>query len=207
MNGAANQSNIPESSVIIRPFVQDDLETIKDLFTSYYEWLNLDLKFQDYDTEFANLPGKYSSDQGGSLFLALSHKHIFTSSQEQTFEPIGCIAMRTLNITNDVQSSIRYHLKSLEAKESSNLNENTKCCELKRLFVKPSARGMKAGNSLIMATLEEAKKQGYEYAFLDTLPDRMQGACTLYKRFGFEQTIPYYHNPYANKAIFFIKHL
>ncbi|PWN32168.1 acyl-CoA N-acyltransferase [Meira miltonrushii] len=200
-DGATNQSADASNSILIRPFVQDDLETVKDLFTSYYEWLNLDLKFQDYQAEFSNLPGKYASDRGGSLLLA------FACLQGQTLEPVGCLAMRRLNITGDIQSSIRNHLETLGVKQSSPVNEATKCCELKRFFVTPSARGIKIGNSLIMATLQEAKKQGYEYAFLDTLVDRMQGACTLYERFGFQQSMPYYQTPLADQTFFYVKRL
>lgn len=198
---AINNSIDPNASIIIKPFVQHDLETVKDLFTSYHKWLNLNLNFQDYEAEFSNLPGKYASDQGGCLLLA------FSCSQEQSLKPIGCLAMRKLNITGDVLSSIRNHLKALSMEEPSPVNDATKCCELKRFFVTPSARGMKVGNSLIMATLQEAKKQGYEYAFLDTLTDRMQGACTLYEKFGFKQTIPYYKTPIVDQTIFYIKHL
>lgn len=203
-NDVEIQSTTPNDDLLIRSFVQDDLESVKDLFISYHQWLNLDLHFQEYEKEFTSLPGRYAIDQGGSLFLAFNRKF---SNEQQSYEPIGCLAMRKINITEDVQSSIKHHLHTLDIEESFDPTKETRCCELKRMFVKPSARGMKVGNSLIITTLEYARKQGYKYAFLDTLPDRMQGANTLYKRFGFTQTIPYYQSPLQDQTHFLIKRL
>lgn len=66
--------------------------------------------------------------------------------------------------------------------------------EVKRLYVKPQARGTGLGRTLVEALLREARDIGYRELKLDTL-DRMADACRLYARLGFAVCSPYYHNP------------
>ena len=70
------------------------------------------------------------------------------------------------------------------------------CCEMKRLFVLPSGRGLGLGRALIDAILQEAVRIGYREVRLDTLPD-MAEALALYRKAGFEPTDPYYDTPVA----------
>lgn len=67
-------------------------------------------------------------------------------------------------------------------------------CEMKRLYVRPSARGLGVGKALVTRVLDEARAIGYRRIMLDTLPT-MAEAQQLYERFGFVDTDAYRPNP------------
>lgn len=67
-------------------------------------------------------------------------------------------------------------------------------CEMKRLFVRPGARGLGVGKSLVSLILAEAQAIGYSELVLDTLP-MMVEAQRLYEMFGFREIAAYCQNP------------
>jgi GNAT superfamily N-acetyltransferase len=67
--------------------------------------------------------------------------------------------------------------------------------EIKRLFLRQKFRGKGLGRVLVEAIIEEARKIGYRRIRLDTLPDRMDKAVSLYRSIGFREIAPYYENP------------
>jgi ribosomal protein S18 acetylase RimI-like enzyme len=83
-------------------------------------------------------------------------------------EALGCVAVRPL--------------------------EGSAICEMKRLYVRPAARGLGIGAALVAAIVESAQALGYTEMKLDTLPS-MSEAFALYQRFGFLPIPAYYHNP------------
>jgi putative acetyltransferase len=66
--------------------------------------------------------------------------------------------------------------------------------EIKRLFVRPIARGHGVARALVTRVLEEAKKIGYSDVVLDTI-ETMTAANRLYESLGFEEIAPYCPNP------------
>lgn len=92
--------------------------------------------------------------------------------------PIGCVALRRI----DAQT-----------------------CEMKRLYVRPAARGLHIGAELACRIIQAAEARGYESMRLDTL-ETMKSAVALYKRLGFLEIAPYIYNPIPG-AIFMEKRL
>ncbi|KAI4115493.1 MAG: hypothetical protein LQ338_007855 [Usnochroma carphineum] len=86
-------------------------------------------------------------------------------------EPIGCVALRRLAGAHE-------------------------CCEMKRLYVAPTGRGMGLGKGLATAIIDIARDLKYHTMKLDSLPT-MSAALALYRKLGFVETEAYYHNPIA----------
>lgn len=62
-----------------------DIAAVVALFEGYASSLSVDLSYQDFETEIANLPGQYSSPRG-TLLLA----------RDTRFQPLGCVGLRPL---------------------------------------------------------------------------------------------------------------
>jgi putative acetyltransferase len=69
-------------------------------------------------------------------------------------------------------------------------------CEMKRLYLRESARGKGVGVTLIEKVIADAIEMGYERMRLDTYPPKMGKAVSLYEAHGFLEIPPYYHNPH-----------
>jgi ribosomal protein S18 acetylase RimI-like enzyme len=75
------------------------------------------------------------------------------------------------------------------------------CCEMKRLYVSPRARGLGLGKALVTAILDEAVRIGHREIRLDTLAT-MTEAIALYRAAGFVPIDPYYETPIAGTLFF-----
>jgi GNAT superfamily N-acetyltransferase len=72
------------------------------------------------------------------------------------------------------------------------LTEDT--CEMKRLYVRPQYRRRGLGRRLLERLIQEARLIGYSNLRLDTLPEKMDRAVSLYCSMGFVAIPPYWNN-------------
>ncbi|MCU0647135.1 MAG: GNAT family N-acetyltransferase [Gemmatimonadaceae bacterium] len=63
-------------------------------------------------------------------------------------------------------------------------------CEMKRMYVRPDARGHGIGEALVHAVREHGRRLGYAVMRLDTAPE-LTAAIALYRRLGFVDIAPY----------------
>lgn len=63
-------------------------------------------------------------------------------------------------------------------------------CELKRVWVRPSYRGLGLGSQLLLSVFAAARDAGYERIQLETV-SFMQNAITLYRNHGFRDCAPF----------------
>jgi putative acetyltransferase len=68
-------------------------------------------------------------------------------------------------------------------------------CELVKMYLKPQARGLGLGRSLIEKCLIAAKEFGYKQVYLESMPE-LKKALSVYEKFGFE----YLKGPMGNSG-------
>lgn len=158
-----------------------ELEATRAIFREYAGSLNVDLSFQNFEEELAQLPGDYAEPRG-ALLLALVEKPPSGNASEMA--PIARADGRMAHVAACCA------LRPLDATDYPN------AAEMKRLYVRPGFRGMGLGRQLAEAVLDAARTAGYTSVLLDTLDD-MEAARALYEELGFEEVPPYYHNPIA----------
>lgn len=137
------------------------LDATRGILREYANSLGIDLCFQHFEEELADLPGDYASPRGALWLVKIGDA------------VAGCCGLRPLD-TVDYPNA----------------------CEMKRLYVRPSFRGLGLGRLLADAVMDSARMAAYDCILLDTLDD-MESARTLYEELGFREIPPYYHNPIA----------
>lgn len=133
----------------------EHVEVVREIFREYAAGLGVDLCFQGFEAELADLPGKYAAPRG-RLLLAWCDG-----------QAVGCVALRP---------------------------QEGAAGEMKRLYVRPAARGLGLGRRLVDVVCAMARQAGYERLRLDTLPS-MTAAQVMYAARGFRSIAPYIANP------------
>ncbi len=77
---------------------EPEISICRELFLEYADWLGFDLCFQGFESELADLPGKYAEPEG-RLYLAYLDD-----------EPVGCICLRPLE--DNICEMKRLYLRS-----------------------------------------------------------------------------------------------
>ena len=140
-----------------------DVALARTLFVEYAASLTIDLCFQGFDEELATLPGRYVPPHG-RLYLV-----------GRPGEAVGCVALRLLDPPPEALGGARA----------------APVGEVKRLYVRPVARGGGTGRRLVATVVDAARAIGYRTLCLDTL-EEMREARALYESFGFAATSRYY---------------
>lgn len=130
-------------------------DAVIEIFREYVKSPTVSLDFQDYEAEFAELPGKYAAPHG-CLLLARDGDQV-----------LGCAALRRVDDSR---------------------------CEMKRVYVRPAARGRQIGRMLVEAIIHEARRAGHARICLDVLPE-FTAARRLYEALGFAPAEPVSFNP------------
>jgi len=82
---------------IIQAQSESELASIRQLFKEYTDSLGFDLSFQNFEQEFAELPGKYAMPEG-RLLLAIDDNKI-----------VGCVGLRKFE--NDICEMKRLYVR------------------------------------------------------------------------------------------------
>ncbi|MBD8880438.1 GNAT family N-acetyltransferase [Rhodanobacter sp. 7MK24] len=135
----------------------EDGDVVRELFAEYADSLGIDLSFQGFTAELAELPGKYAPPLG-DILIARGIAGL----------PLGCVALRPAVMPG--------------------------AGEIKRLYLRPAARGQALGRRLAEAAITRARELGHARVVLDTLAT-MDTARHLYAALGFLPVPPYYDNP------------
>ena len=164
----------------------------RSLFNQYCAYVksahNVDLSFQSFTEELNSLPGKYSFSDRGGLWVAILPSSSSSSSSSSNDDD------------DDDDDSVSYKVVSpnslLPGGNSLNLSEivgvialrplstrDGPSGEVKRMYVKDTARGKGIGRALASVVIKHAESCGYMDLKLDSL-ERLGSAIKVYEGVG-----------------------
>jgi putative acetyltransferase len=199
LDAAAMKNDVPASSskrpappdLHIAPVCSSEaFAALAALFREYQAHINVDLCFQGFDAELADLPKLYAPPHGAAFIAyalqppadSMSLPVVQSSSElaRQAQSPgvaVGCVALKL------VEPGV---------------------CEMKRLYVQPAFQAAGMGRMLATAVIARARELGYARMRLDTLAT-MRAAQALYRTLGFVDIAPYNDNPHAQTRFMELK--
>lgn len=145
-----------------------DMARAGELFTEYVASLPGvcgSFMHQRVDEEIAGLPGKYAEPLGCILLAEVVGAN--------GGEAVGCVALRPI---------------------AARAGDAAPVCEMKRMYTRPTARGLGIGRSLAERVMEEARARGYRMMKLDTEP-QLEAAVRLYHSLGFVEVERFNEDP------------
>ena len=167
----------------IRPATApDDIAAVRTLMREYIDFLlnhptgSAHFCIGGIEDELANLPVRYAAP--GTLLLADRDGH-----------PAGCLAVRELRVAGP--------MAAVHAAVGGGL-----ALELKRLWVRPEARGLGLGQRLVEEGHAHCRRQGAAAVYLDTVPAAMPDAVRMYENLGFGRSERYNSNDLKGVAHF-----
>lgn len=155
------------SDVLIRPATSpSDMEAVRELCWEYRQYL------LDYSEELRfSVSFAYPEPEYAALLASLEQKHARPRGlillAELDGAPVGCAMYHALNDAD---------------------------IEIKRVFIRDAARGTGTGLKISQALLDQARKDGFRRALLDT-SRQFNPAQQLYEKIGFTARGPYAELP------------
>lgn len=161
-----------EGWVLREAMSAEDLAIAAELFGEYAAVMNpvcsASFQQQGFDDERASLPGKYAAP-GGVILVGFWRGRA-----------VACGAVRRA-----VMEDLSPGAVSLAGRH---------CGEIKRMYIRPEARGHGLGRILLMALVDRARALGYSTIVLDTAP-QLEAATKLYRQAGFVEMERYNADP------------
>ena len=165
----------PPSFRIIPARTTAEIDVFRSLCREYAASLPFSLDYQGFDAEMAELPGKYTPPKG-ELFIALD-----AEGRGGGNRGLGIVAVR-------------------ELPSSPEWPRRPGVAELKRMYVRPDARGRGIGRALARAAVTFAKAVDYREIWLDSEPD-FAAALATYRGLGFVD-IPRYNDDPNQQTVY-----
>lgn len=152
------------------------VELFRELCREYAASLPFSLDYQGFDEEMAGLPGKYAPPKG-DLFVAVET----SGGGAGSGRGLGIVAVR-------------------ELPSAPGWPKHQGIAELKRMYVRPEARGRGIGKALARAAVLCAKALDYREIWLDSEPD-FHAALATYRGLGFVD-IPRYNDDPNEQTVY-----
>ena len=113
---------------------------------------------------------EFGANKPGTVYYDASTDHLF-----ELFQTNGA-AYFIAEVNGQIMGGGGYF-------HSDGLSADT--CELVKMYLLPESRGKGIGAAIILKSIEEAKKNGFNKMYLETMPE-LKRAISAYEKFGFE---------------------